>query len=584
LSDLKLSAEQILASVEAGISAVPFPVCIYDQDDRLLLCSAQFRESVGAIFEGRTGHVYEHDLKYEDIVRTQVSERYAPDQVDVRIASELERHRIEGTVSVDMNIEGSWMRRSRTLSPEGSLVAMAMPIDELVQRTRALVDAKQEMEHQALHDPLTDLPNRRALNAYLQRVLDSDLLSEDVVVFHVDLDKFKLVNDTLGHDAGDCVLLEASRILRAEVRSTDFVARVGGDEFVMVFTSLKDRDAIAGMAQRIVDKMREPIYYDDQCCQIGASIGVVVREEFATAERLVMDADIALYEAKSAGRGRYAFFQSSARVKHSVFKKRIFEVREAIMLNAFEPFFQPQICARSGDIVGFEALARWQDREVGTRPPSDFLEALDEANLCAELDEMILKKTLRRMADWNEEGVDIPKVSVNLSPASLARGDLSDHLKWLCDAAGIEPDRLVFEILEDVVLDTQGGAIAENVGRLKKAGFAVALDDFGTGSTSISSLRYLQPDRIKIAREFVKDIDQDDELQIITSALIALVQNLGMEVLCEGVETFEELALLRGLGSDCFQGFLFAKPMCSDEVPIWISDYQEEQQPILKSA
>jgi len=562
LSDLKLSAEQILASVEAGISAVPFPVCIYDQDDRLLLCSAQFRESVGAIFEGRTGHVYEHDLKYEDIVRTQVSERYA----------------------VDMNIEGSWMRRSRTLSPEGSLVAMAMPIDELVQRTRALVDAKQEMEHQALHDPLTDLPNRRALNAYLQRVLDSDLLSEDVVVFHVDLDKFKLVNDTLGHDAGDCVLLEASRILRAEVRSTDFVARVGGDEFVMVFTSLKDRDAIAGMAQRIVDKMREPIYYDDQCCQIGASIGVVVREEFATAERLVMDADIALYEAKSAGRGRYAFFQSSARVKHSVFKKRIFEVREAIMLNAFEPFFQPQICARSGDIVGFEALARWQDREVGTRPPSDFLEALDEANLCAELDEMILKKTLRRMADWNEEGVDIPKVSVNLSPASLARGDLSDHLKWLCDAAGIEPDRLVFEILEDVVLDTQGGAIAENVGRLKKAGFAVALDDFGTGSTSISSLRYLQPDRIKIAREFVKDIDQDDELQIITSALIALVQNLGMEVLCEGVETFEELALLRGLGSDCFQGFLFAKPMCSDEVPIWISDYQEEQQPILKSA
>jgi len=461
---------------------------------------------------------------------------------------------------------------------------MAMPIDELVQRTRALVDAKQEMEHQALHDPLTDLPNRRALNAYLQRVLDSDLLSEDVVVFHVDLDKFKLVNDTLGHDAGDCVLLEASRILRAEVRSTDFVARVGGDEFVMVFTSLKDRDAIAGMAQRIVDKMREPIYYDDQCCQIGASIGVVVREEFATAERLVMDADIALYEAKSAGRGRYAFFQSSARVKHSVFKKRIFEVREAIMLNAFEPFFQPQICARSGDIVGFEALARWQDREVGTRPPSDFLEALDEANLCAELDEMILKKTLRRMADWNEEGVDIPKVSVNLSPASLARGDLSDHLKWLCDAAGIEPDRLVFEILEDVVLDTQGGAIAENVGRLKKAGFAVALDDFGTGSTSISSLRYLQPDRIKIAREFVKDIDQDDELQIITSALIALVQNLGMEVLCEGVETFEELALLRGLGSDCFQGFLFAKPMCSDEVPIWISDYQEEQQPILKSA
>ncbi len=579
-----LSSEHILTSVEAAISAVPFPICIYDQDDRLVLCSDQFRRSVGAVFEGLNGHIYEHDLRYEDIVRSQVSERYAEGQVEARIASEMKRHRVAGTVSVDMNIEGSWMRRSRTLAPEGSLLAMAVPIDELVQRTRALVDAKLEMEHQALHDPLTDLPNRRALNTYLERVFENDDLCEDLVVFHVDLDKFKLVNDTLGHDAGDRVLLEASRILRREVRSTDFVARVGGDEFVMVFTSLKDRDAIAGMAQRIVDKMREPIYYDDQCCQIGASIGIVVRNDFATVERLIMDADIALYEAKANGRNRYAFFHASSRVKHSVFKRRIFEVREAIMLNAFEPFFQPQICSRSGEIVGFEALARWQDREKGTRPPSEFLEALGEANLCADLDEMIIKKTLRRMADWDEEGVDVPTVSVNLCSASMARNDLTDHLKWMCDGAGIAPERLTLEILEDVVLDNQNGTVVQNVERLKGAGFTIALDDFGTGNASISSLRHLQPHRIKISREFVKDIHLDEELRIITSALVGLVKNLGMEVLCEGVETSDERSLLETLGADCFQGFLFAKPMSSEHVPMWLVDYKEEQEPLLKSA
>ena len=584
MSKSERSAEEILATVEAAISALPYPFCIFDNDEKAILASNSFDEAFEGLIHDKELPLYEQGISFTEVTRSRLSQNLPADQVEARLGAELKRLREEGDTTKDVILNGKWVRRIKAGPPNGPTTTLAVPIEELVQRTRALVQAKQEMEHQAFHDPLTDLPNRRALNAYLERVLREELTTDDVVVFHVDLDKFKLVNDTLGHDAGDCVLLEASKILCSEVRSTDFVARVGGDEFVMVFTSISGRDAISSVAQRIVEKMREPIYYDDHCCQIGASIGIAFREEFSTPERIIMDADIALYEAKLAGRGRYSYFCSGQRAKHTAFKRRIIEVREAIMLNAFEPFFQPQICVETGEIAGFEALARWRDREVGIRAPFEFLDAIEEANLLFELDEMIIRKSLRRLADWDADGIEVPMVSVNLSSALLANQGLTDHLKWLCDEAGISPERLGLEVLENVVVDDQNGQIVQTVRKLKSAGFMISLDDFGTGNASISSLRHLSPERIKIAREFVNDIHLDKELQTITSALIALAQNLGMQVLCEGVEKVEEQEFLKRLGCDHFQGFLFAKPMESDDVPIWLADYYEDILPILKRA
>lgn len=584
MSKSVLSPEEILASVEAAIAALPYPFCIFDENEEALMASDTFGKAFEGLEVDPERPLFEQGITFTEVTRARLSMSMPSDQVEARLDAEVRRLRESGNTTKDMILNGEWVRRIKADSPEGHTTTLAVPIEELVQRTRSLVQAKQEMEHQAFHDPLTDLPNRRALNAYLEQVLDSDLATDDVVVFQVDLDKFKLINDTLGHDAGDCVLLEAAKILRAEVRSTDFVARVGGDEFIMVFTSLSDRDAISRVAQRIVDRMKEPTYYDDQCCQIGASIGIAVREEFTTAERIIMDADIALYEAKLAGRGRYSFFYAGHRAKHTAFKKRVFEVREAIMLNAFEPFFQPQVCAKTGDIIGFEALARWRHRELGVRPTSEFLEAIEEANLLVELDEMIIKKALRRLSEWDEAELGVPMVSVNLSTSILAKPNLTDQLKWMCEEASIKPERLGLEVLESVVVDDQNGIIAQNVRGLKAAGFVISLDDFGTGNASISSLRHLAPHRIKVAREFVKDIHQDGELKTITSALISLSQNLGMKVLCEGVEESAERRVLEQLGADYLQGYLIAKPMQSDDVPIWMTDYFEEMHPQLKSA
>ena len=584
MSKIGSTSKDLLASVEAAIDALPYLFCIFDENEQALLASDTFKTAFDDLNVEPTRPLYEQHVSLSEVTRARLGQSLPPEQVEARLDAELRRLRAEGNSVKDMMLGGKWVRRIKAKSPEGYTTTLAVPIEELVQRTRALAAAKQEMEHKALHDPLTDLPNRRALTVYLEQVLDSDVATDDVVVFHVDLDKFKLVNDTLGHDAGDCVLLQASKILRAEVRSTDFVARVGGDEFVLVFTSLADRDAIARVAARIIERMRKPIYYDDQCCQIGASVGIAVREEFTTPERIVMDADIALYEAKLGGRGRYSFFYAGHRAKHTAYKKRVFEVREAVMLNAFEPFFQPQICVATGRIIGFEALARWRDREAGVRPTSEFLDAIEEANLVAELDEMIIKKALRRLAEWDHLDVHVPMVSVNLSTSMLSQPDLTDRLKWMCDEAGIAPERLGLEVLENVMVDDQRGTVAKTVSQLKSAGFSIALDDFGTGNASISSLRHLAPDRIKIAREFVKGIHQDAELKTITSAIIVLAQNLGMAVLCEGVDDEADRNVLDDLGCEYLQGFLIAKPMESDFVPIWIEEYNEEMMPCRKRA
>lgn len=562
--------------MEDAVAALPYVFCVFDEDERVVLASNQFYKSFAGLDLDKDKPLHEQSITVTDIARAKLAD-LPHDRRDERLEKELARLRASETNVKDLLLGGKWMRRIKAGAPGGQSVILAVPIEELVQRARDLVEAKQEMEHQALHDPLTDLPNRRALNNYLENLLKSDSTGNcPIAVFHVDLDKFKLVNDSLGHDAGDQVLLEASRILRSEVRSSDFVARVGGDEFVLVFTSLADRQAIERVATRIVERMREPIYYDDHCCQIGATVGIAISEKFTTPERVIMDADIAMYEAKLAGRGRFSVFNSVQRAKHSAFKKRVFEVREAIMMNAFEPFFQPQVCARSGRILRFEAVARWRHLEMGLKPPSEFLSAIAEANLTFELDDMIIKKALRRLAHWDEEGIEVPAISVNIASAYLAKPDIAEQLLWTCDELKIDPDRLGFEILENVVGRDQSGTIGNNVELLKARGFKIALDNFGSGSASISSLRNLGPDQIKISREFISDIHNDEDNRTITSAIISLAKKLGLEVIAEAVEHPSEREVLEHLGIDGYQGFLVGKPMESDLVPIWIADYYEE--------
>lgn len=572
------SPKYVLEAVEKALASFPYPVCFFDKDDRALMCSDIYRRNFDAALKDVGPHIYEHDITFEELITARFQTIFTKGEAEKQIQREITKHNLKDGFIKDQELKGRWLRRVKSRSPEGHLMAANISIDELVHKTAKLLSAKQDMEFQALHDPLTGLPNRRALKMHLDTVLMNKELIDPVVVFHVDLDKFKLVNDTFGHDAGDLVLSEAAKALRSEVRISDFVSRVGGDEFVMVFTSLSDRKSIKSVAQRIIDKVREPIYYDGQPCHIGASIGIAIQDAVVDAERIIMDADIALFESKDAGRGCYSFFAPSQRLKHIESKQRIIEVREALEMRAFEPFFQPQICTKSGAMIGVEALVRWNHREDGIKLPDEFMPAVAEAGLSYNLDQMIIEKSLKVLSDWEAEGFSIPHMSVNLSSAILNRKNLTDELVALCEQEGVSPNKITFEILETIVVHEQNGIVQENTNALKAAGFNIALDDFGTGNASISSLRYLKPNGIKFAREFVQDIHKDPELELITGSLISLAKGLGMGILCEGVEISAERDVLAKLGCSEFQGNLFGRPMDKTDFQIWLDEFNESEE------
>jgi len=238
------SPQYVLEAIEKALASFPYAVCFFDKDNRALMCSDVYRRNFETALKDVGPQIYEHNVMFEDLIRTRFQEIFAPEEAEKQIQREITKHGLQNGFIKDQKLKGRWLRRVKSRSSEGHLMAANIPIDELVDQSAQLLSSKQEMEFQALHDPLTGLPNRRNLRIYLDQVLDNNDLTDPVVVFHVDLDKFKLVNDTLGHDAGDLVLKEAAKVLRSEVRISDFVARVGGDEFVMVFTSLSDRNSI----------------------------------------------------------------------------------------------------------------------------------------------------------------------------------------------------------------------------------------------------------------------------------------------------------------------------------------------------
>lgn len=576
---------EMVKMLQEAIAAIPHPLCIYDANDRVLACSDKYRRIHSPAFVGLGKNLVGHDLRFEQVLRATYAEKVPADQVEARVQAELRRHRRPGGYIKDIHSEGRWYRRTKTVGPNGVVVGLSVSIDELIKKSEALEAVRSQLEHQAYHDPLTELSNRRGLNEYLREVSRSLVGTDELVaLLHVDLDKFKAVNDTLGHDAGDQVLLEASRILKREVRTSDFVARVGGDEFVLVCRNIQEEADIARIAQRIVEKMKQPIFYGEEMCQIGASIGIALCSEGFDVSRIMMDADIALYEAKNKGRSCFEFFYPRYRDRFSALQKQVNAVREAMMLNAFEPFFQPQVCVRTGKILGMEALARWRDREAGVIPPGQFLHALDEARLMDELDTVMLRKSLKALQEWDQLGYDIPMMSINLSSSRLSQANVVDHFKWALDEAGFEPNRIGLEILENVIVEDAHSVISANVRRLSEAGFHISLDDFGTGRASISGLRHLALNRIKIDQTFVKGIDKDPELNLITGAMISLVKNLGMEVVCEGVEQEEERDVVAKLGCDVLQGYLISRPLSVEKVPIWVDGYLESLEPKQKIA
>ncbi|VAW10392.1 diguanylate cyclase/phosphodiesterase (GGDEF & EAL domains) with PAS/PAC sensor(s) [hydrothermal vent metagenome] len=434
-------------------------------------------------------------------------------------------------------------------------------------RNSDLEQARAQMEHNSLHDSLTGLPNRR----YLDRVLMAGCTEyrHPQALLHIDLDRFKQINDTLGHAAGDAMLAHAADILKANIRKGDFLARTGGDEFVIVPNGTVEVAELENLATRILAQMRRPVPYEGHECRFGASVGIAHAGRCDKArKRLLINADIALYRAKDSGRNRFEVFTDALEAEVVRNKCMADDILSGLDRNEFLPFFQPQFDARTLDIVGVEALARWEHPTEGLLSPDAFLGIAGELNVVPIIDRLILEQALWQATRWKANGLDIPKVSVNVSAGRLHDKGLIESL----DGLAIAPGTLSFELLESIFLDDTDKTVATNIERLKTLGIDIEIDDFGTGYASIVSLLQLNPRRLKIDRCLVMPIVESKKQRQLVASIIDIGHSLGIEVTAEGVETMEHARILKTLGCNTLQGYAFAAPLSAAEFMAFVGE------------
>ncbi len=430
-------------------------------------------------------------------------------------------------------------------------------------RNLELESAKKHIEYVALHDPLTGLPNRRYLEERIVSIeADCRATGGGAAVLHFDLDRFKQVNDTYGHHTGDTLLQHTARVLKENVRNDEFVGRLGGDEFVAIVRFDGSMEPLQSMAAGIIEALRKPVVIDGIGCRSGTSIGIACEIGHSVdVRRLLVNADIALYQAKEHGRNRFDFFSDESRSRVIAAKHTSDEILAGLERDEFIPVYQPQFDAMTLDIVGVEALVRWQHPTRGLLAPGDFLKIAEEMNIVGDIDHIIFRKAMADTEVWAVQGAFIPKCSVNVSARRLQ----DPKLRALLD---IEPQmacRFSFELLESIFLDELDRQMEDNLAYIRRLGISVEVDDFGSAHASIMSLLHLRPNTLKIDRRLIGSIDTSAEQRELIGSIIGMGHSLGIRVTAEGVETSSHAAILRDLGCDILQGFGLAKPMfCSD--------------------
>jgi diguanylate cyclase (GGDEF)-like protein len=425
---------------------------------------------------------------------------------------------------------------------------------------RRVAERTAEIQFLATHDTLTGLANRTQLIGRLEDALSRG--SGPLAVLAMDLDHFKIVNDTLGHPAGDKLLKEVGTRLRAAISENDVVARFGGDEFVVASPGSGPREA-EQLARACIEAIQQPFMIDARPVHIGLSVGIsLAPTDGDTAEQLHRNADIALYRAKDDGRGTSRFFEPAMDALLRERHKLEADLRRAIENEEFVLHYQPLVSAEDHVLTGFEALVRWQHPERGLLPPAAFIPLAEDTGLINPLGEWVLRRACADAAGWP----GALKVAVNLSPAQFRQQVLAHSVVGALDASGLLPHRLELEITESALLLNNERTLA-TLHQIKALGVRIAMDDFGTGFSSLSYLRAFPFDRIKIDRSFVSDMAEDAESLAIVSAVVALGHSLGMKTTAEGIETDAQMSLVSEQGCTDLQGFLFGEAVCASDVP-----------------
>ena len=425
---------------------------------------------------------------------------------------------------------------------------------------------EQSIRHMAHHDALTGLPNRTLFRDRLTHAMaQADRYHQKLAVLFLDLDRFKAINDTLGHNVGDQLLKIAAERLRSCVRDCDTVARLGGDEFTVIVDDILDVQDAAVVAQKILDTLSQPFNLHGHEVFISVSVGITLYpNDDESADNLLRNADSAMYRAKEYGRNNYQFYVADMNVKARARLMLESSLRRALDRGEFALYYQPRVDLLSGRVIGAEALLRWRHPEMGLVPPVEFIPILEETGMIIPVGDWVLRQASQQNRAWQDMGLPPIRMAVNLSVRQFIQKDLAESVLRILEQAGLSPEYMELEITEDLLLEHNQTNII-TLTKLRNQGIHISIDDFGTGYSSLSYLKRLPIDTLKIDQSFVRDIDTDPDNKAIASAIIAMANSLHLNVLAEGVETDEQLAFLRAQGCNEIQGFSFSHPLPADE-------------------
>lgn len=425
------------------------------------------------------------------------------------------------------------------------------------------------LTHEALYDGLTGLPNRNALMERLRRAADLALHEPGFLfaVLFIDLDRFKMINDSLGHPIGDQLLSEIASRLKSCLRPTDTIARLGSDEFAILLEDVKTQENAVSIVQRILNEVAAPYTIASYDIFTSASIGITFSTSgFTHPENLLRDADLAMYRAKSQGRGRYEIFHPRMYSSAVAELELETDLRRAVERQEFELHYQPIVSLRTYRVMGFEALIRWQHPQQGLISPTKFVPIAEETGLIQPIGDWILREACTQMRQWQTQHPDWPPLTVNINLSSRQfTPQLVDQLRQVLQATQLRGEFVKLEITESMLMSQADSAIT-TLTQLKQLGVQIAIDDFGTGYSSLSYLHRFPIDTLKVDRSFIQRLDTDGEQLAIVRTIITLAWNLGMEVVAEGVETSKQLVQLRSLQCEYAQGYLFSRPRNVDAI------------------
>lgn len=466
--------------------------------------------------------------------------------------------------------------RKRAEQAELHVEELNRHIAEQERISSSLEETKEQYRHAAFHDALTDLPNRALLTEHIKLAIERPRDGDESLfaVLFIDLDRFKNINDSLGHIAGDQLLIATARTLETCLRPTDTVARLGGDEFAILLDGLANQDHAIAVAERIQQALTRPFNLIGHEVYITASIGITLSSgTYTDPENVLRDADTAMYRAKEGGKARFEVFDGTMHSHAVALLKLENDLRRAIERNEFQVYYQPIICLETDELFGFEALVRWNHPERGLVSPDTFIPIAEETGLIVDIGRQVLHESCRQMREWHLSSPGKPlTISVNLSAKQFAQPDLIGQVKMTLEDTGLAAEYVKLEITESVVMKNAEIATAMLM-QLCALGVHLSIDDFGTGYSSLSYLHRFPVKTLKIDRSFIGRMGQGGENTEIVRTINTLAQNLGMEVVAEGVETVEQLEQLKSMKCTLGQGYLFSRPLDANAANAYIQDH-----------